>query len=162
MKEFLSSGDGSGYGDGYGNGDGSGYGSGSGSGYGDGSGDGIKSINGYPVCLIDDVYTVVYQIHGDIAKGAILNNDLSLDPCYVVKRDGVFAHGVSLHEAQEALISKLFDALPEAERIEAFCDEFKNLDAVYPVRTFFELHPRLTSSCEAGRRSVAKDNALDI
>ena len=172
LKEFLSSGDGYGYGDGsgsgYGDGSGYGYGDGSGSGYGYGDGygcgdgDGIKSINGFPVCCIDDVYTVVYQIHGDIAKCAILNNDLSLEPCYVVKRDGVFAHGGTLHEAQEALISKLFDTLPEAERIEAFCEEFKNLDAVYPVRTFFEWHHRLTGSCEAGRRAFAKDHALDI
>ena len=190
LKEFLSSGDGygDGYGDGsgygygdgsgsgsgYGSGYGDGYGSGSGDGYGDGYGDGsgsgsgygsgygIKSINGCPVCLIDDVYTVVYQLHGDIAKGAILSGDLSLEPCYVVKRDGVFAHGGTLHEAQEALISKLFDTLPEAERIEAFCNEFKNFDAVYPVRTFFEWHHRLTGSCEAGRRAFAKDHALDI
>ena len=150
LKEFLSSGSGSGYGYGDGDGDGSGY------------GDGIKSINGYPMCLIDDIYTVVYQLHGDIAKGAILSGDLSLEPCYVVKRDGVFAHGGTLHEAQEALISKLFDTLPESERIEAFCEEFKNPDAVYPVRTFFEWHHRLTGSCEAGRRAFAKDHALDI
>ena len=162
LKEFLSYG--SGYGDGNGDGSGSGYGDGygDGSGYGSGYGDGIKSINGCPVRLIDDVYTVVYQLHGDIAKGAILNGDLSLEPCYVVKRDGAFAHGGTLHEAQEALISKLFDTLPEAERIEAFCEEFKNLDAVYPVRTFFEWHHRLTGSCEAGRRAFAKDHALDI
>ena len=170
IKEFLAvksgsgygSGDGDGYGDGSGDGYGDGYGDGSGSGSGYGSGDGIKSINGYPVCLIDDVYTVVYQIRGDIAKGAILNKDLSLEPCYVVKRDGAFAHGGTLHEAQAALISKLFDMLPEAERIDAFCEEFKNLDAVYPVRTFFEWHHRLTGSCEAGRRAFAKDHALDI
>ena len=164
LKEFLSYGSGygcgDGYGDGYGYGDGDGYGDGSG--YGCGDGDGIKSINGFPVCLIDDIYTVVYQLHGDIAKGAILSGDLSLEPCYVVKRDGVFAHGGTLHEAQEALISKLFDTLPEAERIEAFCEEFKNPDAVYPVRTFFEWHHRLTGSCEAGRRAFAKDHALDI
>ena len=155
-------GDGSGYGYGYGDGSGYGSGYGDGSGYGSGYGDGIKSINECPVCLIDDVFTVVYQIHGDIAKGAILNKDLSLKPCYVVKRDGVFAHGGTLHEAQEALISKLFDTLPEAERIEAFCEEFKNPDAVYPVRAFFEWHHRLTGSCEAGRRAFAKDHALDI
>ena len=155
-------GDGSGYGSGYGYGSGSSYGSSYGSGSSYGYSYGIKSINGYPVCLIDDVYTVVYQLHGDIAKGAILSGDLSLEPCYVVKRDGVFAHGGTLHEAQEALISKLFDTLPEAERIEAFCEEFKNLDAVYPVRTFFEWHHRLTGSCEAGRRAFAKDHALDI
>ena len=158
LNEFLSSDGYDGDGDGYGYG----YGDGCGDGCGDGSGYGIKSINGCPVCLIDGVYTVVYQLHGDIAKGAILSGDLSLEPCYVVKRDGVFAHGGTLHEAQEALISKLFDTLPEAERIEAFCEEFKNLDAVYPVRTFFEWHHRLTGSCEAGRRAFAKDHALDI
>ena len=191
LKEFLSSvdggsgfgddggddGSGSGFGYGYGYGSGYGgngygcgesYGSGYGSGYGygsasgDGYGYGIKSINGCPVCLIDDIYTVVYQLHGDIAKGAILSEDLSLEPCYVVKRDGVFAHGGTLREAQEALISKFFDTLHEAERIDAFCDEFKNFDTVYPVRTFFEWHHRLTGSCEAGRRAFAKDHALDI
>ena len=140
----------------------SGYGDGSGDGYGYGAGYGIKSINGCTLCLIDDICTVVYQLHGDIAKGAILSGDLSLEPCYVVKRDGAFAHGGTLHEAQEALISKLFDTLPESERIEAFCDEFKNLDAVYPVRTFFEWHHRLTGSCEAGRRAFAKNHAIDI
>lgn len=172
LREFLSygSGDGSGSGDGYGSGygsgsgsgDGSGYGSGDGDGYGDGSGYGIKSINGSPVCRIDGVYTVVYLLHGNIAKGAILGGDLSLTPCYVVKRNGIFAHGATLHEAQEALILKLFDTLPEDERIDAFCKEFKNLDAVYPIRTFFEWHHRLTGSCEAGRRAFAKAHELDI
>ena len=144
LKEFLSSG--------------SGYGYGSGSGY----GYGIKSINGCPVCLIDDVYTVVYQLHGDIAKGAILSGDLSLEPCCVVNRGGAFAYRGTLHEEHEVVISELFDTPPEAERIEAFCNEFKNFDAVYPVRTFFEWHHRLTGSCEAGRRAFAKDHALDI
>ncbi len=153
---------GDGYGYGYGDGSGSGYGDGSGSGYGSGYGYDIKSINGCPVCLIDGVYTVIHQLHGNIAKGSILGGDLSLTPCYVVKRGGIFAHGDTLHEAQEALISKLFDALPEDERIDAFCKEFKNLDAVYPIRTFFEWHHRLTGSCDAGRRAFAKDHELDI
>lgn len=66
-----------GYADGSGHGDGdvSGKGTGSGSGYGDGADSryscGIKSINGFPVYVIDGVYTVIYQLHGDIAKGAI-------------------------------------------------------------------------------------------
>ena len=157
-----------GYGDGSGHGDGdvSGKGTGSGSGYGDGADSkyncGIKSINGFPVYVIDGVYTVIYQLHGDIAKGAILHNDLSLQPCYVVKHDGVFGHGCTLHEAQDSLMIKLFDNLPESARIEEFCKQFKDIDAVYPVRTFFVWHHRLTGSCEAGRKSFAKDHELDI
>lgn len=168
-------GDGSGYGDGYYYGDGSGsdsgdgYGSGCGSGcgytYGDGSGygngNGIKSINGESVHLIDDTPTIIKQIHGNIAKGAILQEDLTLTPCYIVKNGDMFAHGETLRKAQEALRDKLFEDMSEEERIDAFLSEIKP-KTEYPVMIFFNWHHRLTGSCEMGRTAFAKDHGFDL
>ena len=99
------SGDGSGYGSGDGYGDGSGYGSGDGSGDGSGygSGDGVKSINGNPIYVVDNIPTIITNVKGNIAKGFILHTDLSLTPCFIVKKNNQFSHGNTLHEAFESL-----------------------------------------------------------
>ena len=89
IKEFLDPGDGYGYGygSGYGYGDGSGYGYGYGSGDGSGYGSGIDELNGLSVHHVDSVQTVFYHIHGNVAKGAILREDLTLEHCFMLKRD---------------------------------------------------------------------------
>ena len=165
------SGDGSGSGYGYGDGDGYGYGSGDGSGsgygdgdgYGDGSGYGygLKSLNGQPVDMIDDVPTILTRIIGDAAKGFIVRADLSLAPTYVCKQGNTFAHGETLHKAREALLEKLFDDMPTEERIAAFCEEFKP-GVKRPAMDFFSWHHRLTGSCEQGRREFARQHDVDI
>ena len=161
------SGDGDGYGYGDGSGDGSGYGDGYG--YGDGSGDGssygsgekIASISGQKIYDIDGVPTAIYRVKGNIAKGAILQSDLTFTPCFVVKQDVYFAHGDTLHEAMEALRDKLFEDLPEEERIEAFVAEHQP-GVEYPNRDLFDWHHRLTGSCEAGRKAFVADRGLDM
>ena len=165
------SGDGSGDGDGYGygSGDGSGDGYGYGYGSGDGSGDGygygygekIASISGQKIYDIDGVPTAIYRVKGNIAKGAILQSDLTFTPCFVVKQDVYFAHGDTLHEAMEALRDKLFEDLPEEERIEAFVAEHQP-GVEYPNRDLFDWHHRLTGSCEAGRKAFVADRGLDM
>lgn len=179
------SGDGSGYGDGdgsgYGGGDGDGYGYGSGSGYGDGSGDGsgdgdgygygygsgdgsgygIKSFCGEPVHMVDGVATIIRVVRGNIARGLILNGDLTTSPCYVAKQDDVFAHGRSLREAMEALRDKLFEDIPEDERISAFLAETER-GKKYPARYFYDWHHRLTGSCDMGRAAFARDHGIDV
>ena len=97
------SGDGYCFGYGYGYGYGDGYGSGHGDGYGSGHGDGygIKNINGESVYRIDGVNTLVRSVRGNTAHGAIVNSDLTLTPCYIVKQDNVFAHGETLRKAME-------------------------------------------------------------
>ena len=99
-------GDGSGYGSGSGYGDCSGYGYGDGSGYGDdsgyGYGYGLKSINGKKIYMVDGIATTISHIHGNSAKGTIVNNDLTETPCFIVKEDKYFAHGKTLAEAHEA------------------------------------------------------------
>ena len=162
------SGDGSGYGSGYGSGDGSGDGfddgDGSGDGFddGDGSGDGsgLKAVNGEAVYRIDGVPTILRRILGNAAKGAILQKDLILKPCYVVKQGNTFAHGEDLHAAMNALRDKLFEDMPEEERITAFI-EAHQWGVEYPDSDFFDWHHRLTGSCEMGRRQFAAERGLE-
>ena len=150
-------GDGSGYGSGYGYGDGSGSGYGSGYGY----GYGLKSINGQPVDYIDGVPTILTRIVGNVAKGFIVRNDLSIAPTYICKQGNMFAHGETLHKARDALLEKLFDDMPTEERIAAFCSEFKP-GVKRPAMDFFSWHHRLTGSCEQGRREFARQHDVDL
>ena len=152
-------GSGSGSGDGFGSG--CGYGSGSGDVFGLGSGSGIKSYCGRTVYNIDDVPTLLYHVHGNIAKGAILKTDLTLEPCYVVKSGNLYAHGETLREAQAALQEKLFEDMPIEERIQAFLAECKP-GIEYPAKEFYDWHHRLTGSCEMGRKAFAKEHGIDI
>lgn len=173
IKAFLpvSSGFGSGsdYGSGYGYGYGYGYGSGDGSGdgygdgYGDGSGDGygIKSFNRKTVYRIDGVNTLIRSVRGNTAHGAIVNKDLTLTPCYIVKQENVFAHGETLREAMEALRDKLFEDMPEDERIDAFLRE-TDREKTYPTQYFYDWHHRLTGSCDMGRKQFARDYGVDL
>ena len=151
------SGDGYGYGDG--SGSGSGYGSGSGSGY--GSGSGVKSFLGQAVYVIDDMQTLIDHVHGNMAKGAMLNSDLTTTPCYIVKNGNLFAHGETLRKAQEALLEKQFEDMDEDERIEAFLNEV-DLEKRYPTSVFFDWHHRLTGSCEMGRKAFAAEHEIDL
>ena len=154
-------GDGYGYGDGYG--DGSGYGDGDGSGYGsgDGYGSGVKSFNRETVYQIDGVNTLIRSVRGNTAHGAILNGDLTLTPCYIVKQDNIFAHGETLREAMEALRDKLFEDMPEDERIDAFLRE-TDREKTYPTQYFYDWHHRLTGSCDMGRKQFARDYGVDL
>ena len=155
--EFLKV-DGYGSGYGYGSGDGSGSGYGDGSGYGYGSG--LKTINRKKIWSVDEIPTVIDKIKGSFAKGAIIGNDLSLQPCWIVKGGNCFAHGKTLHEARDALFEKLFEDMPEEERIEEFVKAHKP-NTVYPDKDFFDWHHRLTGSCEMGRMEFARSHGLE-
>ena len=165
IKKFLSIGSGYGYGDGdgdgsgYGDGDGSGYGSGYG--YGDGDGYGISSFNGRKVYTIDGTPTLIDSIRGNIAKGAVLRDDLILQPCYVVKENNLFAHGDTLHDAMQSLQEKLMLTLPTEERIRSFLAEHNTTDK-YPARDLFEWHHHLTGSCRFGRENFCHNKGIDV
>lgn len=191
ILEFISSGsgrgdsssDGFGYGSGYGQvsgcGDGSGDGSGCGSGYGygfgygNGSGDdsgsgnsfgygsGLKSISRKKIYMVDGIAITISHIHGNIAKGTIVNNDLTETPCYIVKEGKYFAHGKTLAEANAALQDKLFYEIPVEKRIAAFWACHKK-GVKYPTKDFFEWHHKLTRSCLMGRQQFAKDHNVDL
>ena len=152
-----------GYGDDHGYGDGNGTGAGSGAGDGAGYGDGgIKELNGDNVHLIDGIQTIIKSVRGNIAQGFILKNDLTLQPCYIVKEQNYFAHGDTLHDAFTSLREKLYDDSTEEERIEAFVKEFPDYDTPYPNRDLFAYHHVLTGSCRMGRESFCKNKGINL
>ena len=157
IKRFLAIS--SGYGDGYGSGDGDGYGYGYGDG--DGYGYGVSKLNGQQIYLIDGVATIITWIKDTCAKGFIVNSDLSLTPCYVVKGNGYFAHGENVKEARDALVAKYFENMDEEEVIEKFLSTFKKGEK-YAGTEFFEWHHYLTGSCLMGRQSFVKNHGLDL
>lgn len=181
LCEGLGRGDGSGAGTGLSSGFGRGSGAGIGCGYADGSGAGIgynydgaygsgegyisnKSLiimSGKKVYIVDDIATTISHVHGNIAKGTIINNDLTETPCYIVKEGGCFAHGKTLAEANTALQDKLFEEMPTDERIAAFWKCHKK-GVKYPTKDFFEWHHKLTGSCLMGRQQFAKDHGIDL
>ena len=156
------SGDGSGYSSGCGSGSGCGFGDGYGDGYGSGSGSGgIKSYNCKSVCLVDDIQTIITAVKGNLAKGYIVNRDLTLTSCYIAENGNKFAHGKTLKEAVLALQDKILEDMSEEERVSAFM-ECHNYDGIYPVSDLYDWHHRLTGSCEMGRQQFAKDHGIDL
>lgn len=168
------SGSGSGSGDSYGNGDGygsgSGDGSGSGSGYGYGSGYGcgdgdgngygyggtIKEYNGHKVYNIDFLSTIIYHVRVNVAKGAIISNDLTVKECWIAKHGNYFAHGDTLREAVITAIKKWQHNRPVSERISDFVKIHPSLDKEYS--DLFEWHYILTGSCRFGREQWCEEH----
>ena len=146
-------GDGSGYGHGYGSGHGYGDGCGCGSGYDDG--DGVVSFRGQKVYQIDGVPTLINHVHGNAAKGRILRGDLTTEDCYIVRQGSLFAHGKTLRAAMDALRDKLFEDMPEEERIAEFVKAHE-WGKQYPSADYYDWHHRLTGSCDMGRSEFAK------
>ena len=161
---------GHGYGSDYSNGDaygkGTGYGKGAGHGYesGDGYGYGsqIKSINGAVVYQIDDIATLIDSVHGNHAKGRILNSDLNTTPCYIAKCGNFFAHGKTLKDAFADARKKYEKSLPLEERITTFNAKFPDNNNPISGRELFEWHHILTGSCRLGREQFCQERELDI
>ena len=165
-----------GYGHGHGYGDGHGHGNGDGYGYGDGDGDGhghdhdghgygnsgIKSINGDKVYNIDGVNTIIKTIKGNIAKGFILRNDLTLVPCYIVKNDYFFAHGDTIKAALKSLQEKTDLNLPIPQRIINFKNQFHDFNVKIKAQVLYDWHFKLTGSCKMGRDTFCINNNINI
>ena len=162
IKKFLAIDVGSGDGDGYSDGSGYGPGDGSGSGSGSGDGSGIKVFNGDKVYLVDNILTIFISIRGNVAKGYILQSDLQLKPCFIVKENNKFAHGDTLRDAFNSLQEKLYDDSTEEERIEAFKKKFPEYDVKYDNGDLFTYHHVLTGSCRMGRESFVSDRGLSL
>ena len=165
INNFLSLSNGDGYGSGYGDGygDGSGYGSGSGSGSGDGYGDGygIEVINGKKVYMVDGIQTVITNVHVNLARGFILNNDLTLTSTYIAKCGDFFAHGETAVDAMRDARMKYEDNLPVDERLRLFREAFPDWEKKIPAKELFDWHHKLTGSCEQGRIAFCEAHGLD-
>ena len=162
------SGDGSGYGygdgsgDGYGSGDGSGSGSGDGYGYGYGYGDGIEELDHQKVYKIDGVQTIIDSVHGNYAKGKILNDDLTTKECFIAKCGNFFAHGETLKQALADASEKYNENKPLEERIAEFNETYPDNDAPIDGNELFSWHHVLTGSCLFGRKEFCSSKGLDI
>ena len=91
----------------------------------------------------------------------MINNDLTTEPCYIVKGFNRFAHGATVAEAREALRNKIFEDMDEDERIESFINEFNEKDK-YSAKVFYDWHNRLTGSCEFGRQNFVKNHGINL
>ena len=161
------------YGSGYGDGDGSGYGYGSGDGYCSGDGDGygsgygdgysdIKALNGNIVDYIDDVPTIITQVRDNIARGYIVKEDLTFEPCFIAKVGNSFAHGKTIKEAVADAEAKEMENMPVEERIKKFIEVFGTLDSKHSGKEFYDWHNILTGSCRMGRDEFCKAHGIDL
>lgn len=169
----LGRGDGSGFGsnDGYGfgsgNSSGPGFGEGSGFGYGDISAyssvrGGIKVLNGNIVDYIDNIPTIITQVHGNIACGYIVQNFPTLESCFIAKVDNFFAHGKTLKEAVANAKAKRMRKIPIEEQIEKFIKVLGPLNSEHTGKEFYDWHHVLTGSCEMGRDEFCKIHNIDL
>lgn len=169
----LGRGDGSGFGsnDGYGfgsgNSSGPGFGEGSGFGYGDISAyssvrGGIKVLNGNIVDYIDNIPTIITQVHGNIACGYIVQNFPTFESCFIAKVDNFFAHGKTLKEAVANAKAKRMRKIPIEEQIEKFIKVLGPLNSEHTGKEFYDWHHVLTGSCEMGRDEFCKIHNIDL
>jgi hypothetical protein len=142
----------------------SGNGNGNGNGYGDGNGDGdgVSSINNQKVYILDGLQTILTSITQDSAKGFILNKDLTLEPCYIVRNNYHFSHGTTLKEALISLEVKTLLSLPINKRIEMFKNEFKDFNKKVKAFVLYDWHFKLTGSCKMGRNNFIANNNIDL
>ena len=115
-----------------------------------------------PVYLIDGIQTIIKNVRGNIAKGFILNKDLTLTSCFIAKGHNKFAHGETMRKAVEDLENKIFEDMDTDEAIDMFLKEFSNLNEKYPAKQFYIWHNRLTGSCEMGRNSFVRNGGYDL
>ena len=162
------SGFGYGYVDGEGDGSGTGDGSGFGYGYGDGSGSGsgygygLSTYNGQKIYIIDKTATLIDSVHGQYARGSIVNSDLTLTLCYIARCGNYFAHGATLEEAVRDAEAKALKNEPIGQRIERFKSNYPDVDASVANSDLYKWHNVLTGSCELGRKQFARDHSIDI
>jgi hypothetical protein len=112
--------------------------------------------------MIDGVQTLIDSVHGNYAKGSIIQSDLTLTPCFIGKVGNYFAHGDTLHQAIADAEKKALENEPIEKRIERFRIKYGDPDEKIPARDLWTWHHVITGSCEAGRNAFAKDHGIDI
>ena len=119
-------------------------------------------FNKQKVYIIDNIQTLIQSISNDIAKGFIINNDLSLSPCFITRNDYCFAHGKTLKESLKSLEEKTILNLPIEKRIENFKNQFKNFSKKYKAQLLYDWHYKLTGSCKMGRDNFIKERNINL
>ena len=147
------------------------YGKGNGSGSGDSYGNGdsydfidnksVKVVNGMTVHIIDNIPTLIYSVHGNFAKGLILEYDLTTNPCYIAKCGNYFAHGGNLEDAFHYAREKYDENTPIEERIARFNCQYPDRNRKVPAKELFNWHHTLTGSCLMGRKHFCEEHGID-
>ena len=112
--------------------------------------------------MIDGVATIIYNIRGNITKGAIFQKDMTLKPCYIAKEGDCFAHGYTIKAAVRDAHSKYMQNMPTENRIAMFIDAHPDYYELYSAQDLFEWHNALTGSCRFGREQFCKENGIDV
>lgn len=115
----------------------------------------------HTVHLIDGVQTIITNVSGNVAKGFILNKDLTTTPCYIAKHGNCFAHGETMRKAVEDAIKKHLSKSSVEEKINEFNKKFNRTDR-YVAKEFYEWHGILTGSCKIGREYFCKSNNIEV
>ena len=113
------------------------------------------------VYKIDKVPTIITAVHGDHAKGFVLENNVNLKPCYIAKCGDFFAHGKTLKQAQEDAKNKYDQNKPLEDRIADFKEQYPTLDTKGDNADLFKWHNILTGSCKFGRKSFCMSRGVD-
>ena len=130
-------------------------------GFGYGNGD-VTALNGNIVDYIDNVPTIIIQVHGNFAYGYIVKEDLTVEPCFIAKVGNSFAHGKTLKNAVADAKAKETKRLPIEERIEKFIEVFGSLDSEHTGKEFYDWHHILTGSCHMGRDEFCRSHSIDL
>ena len=134
-------------GHGYGNGDSAGHGNEYGSGYGHSiyipGVEALISYNGHKSYIIDEVPTIIYSVCSNIAKGAIIGNDLTLKECYIAKEGNCFAHGKTIKKARKDLLYKILDR--DKSEFETL-----TLDSKLSLKDAIQCYRVITGACSQG------------
>ena len=149
-------GNGYGYGDGNGDGNGDGYGDGYGNGNGDGDGDGDGNFAlPHPYYIVDGIWCEFLQIHGNYARVNIIDMYCvnNCKPAWIARDGDKYAHGETLHEAQESLIYKISD------RDTGRYADWK-LDDVKTKSELIGAYRVITGACEFGTRQFCNGRDL--
>lgn len=138
------------------------------SGYGSGSRDinnpyynFIRQINGHKIYRIDTIPVIIHKIRNNIAKCEIVNKDLTFTPCFIIKRNNLFAHGKTMKDARTNLNNKIICQQDIEKKIDTFTQRFKK-NAKYTGKEFYTWHHLLTGSCQMGRDNFVKNNAINL
>lgn len=130
-------------------------------GFGYGNGD-ITALNDNIVDYIDNVPTIIIQVHGNFAYGYVVKEDLTLESCFIAKVGNSFAHGKTLKEAVADAKAKELEKMTVEERIAKFVEAFGPLDSEHTGKEFYDWHHILTGSCRMGRDGFCKSHNIDL
>ena len=152
---------GDGCGHSYGGGRYSEFGDGSGYGHGYGDNTSIKVVNGVVVHTIDGIQTLIESVYGNFAKGYILKDNLTTNPCYIAKCGNYFAHGGNLEDAFHYAREKYDENTTIEERIARFNCQYPDRNRKVPAKELFNWHHTLTGSCLMGRKDFCEEQGID-